>query len=222
MNNNRFATYTEDDRDIVRQGIDAIKNKKIIFLGSSVTYGEASGGVSFVEELGRRNGYQTFKEAVSGTTLVDEGPDSYVSRLKRIKTGSANLFVCQLSTNDASCKKPLGKVSKDMEAGSFDVKTVAGAIEYIISYALKRWGCRILFYTSPEYGSKEYDKMVKLLKEVASKWNIEILDLWNDKEFNDISSDDRARFMADPIHPTLEGYKEWWTPKFEEAVRELI
>ncbi len=198
------------------------KDKMIIFLGSSVTYGEASGGISFVEELGRRNGYQTFKEAVSGTTLVDEGADSYVSRLKSIKLESANLFVCQLSTNDATCKKPLGKVGDDTEMESFDVKTVAGAIEYIIAYVLKKWGCRILFYTSPEYASKEYDKMVKLLKKVACKWNIEILDLWNDKEFNDISSDDRARFMADPIHPTLEGYKEWWTPKFEKAVRELI
>lgn len=54
----------------------------MIFLGSSVTYGAASQGVSFADFIARRNGCEAIKEAVSGTTLVDNGSDSYVSRLK--------------------------------------------------------------------------------------------------------------------------------------------
>lgn len=81
------------------------KQKSIIFLGSSVTYGAASGGISFADILCEKNGYGMVKEAVSGTTLTDDGPDSYVSRMKTINAGSADLFVCQLSTNDATCGK---------------------------------------------------------------------------------------------------------------------
>ena len=33
-----------------------------------------------------------------------------------------------------------------------------------------------------------------------------------------VSPEEYARFMADPIHPTLEGYKEWWLPYFEKRI----
>ncbi|MCR5154533.1 MAG: SGNH/GDSL hydrolase family protein, partial [Lachnospiraceae bacterium] len=68
-------------------------SKTIVFLGSSVTYGAASGGVSFADVLCEKKGYEMIKEAVSGTTLADIGPDSYVSRLKTIKAGKADLFI---------------------------------------------------------------------------------------------------------------------------------
>lgn len=51
-------------------------------------------------------------KAVSGTTLVDEDKTSYVSRLKKIDEDSTDLFICQLSTNDASQNKPLGTISE--------------------------------------------------------------------------------------------------------------
>ena len=196
--------------------------RTLIFLGSSVTYGEAAGGISFADLLCKKFGYEMVKEAVSGTTLVDDGPDSYVSRLKTIDAESASLLVCQLSTNDATCMKPLGSVGKSRELESFDTKTVAGAIEYIIAYARVKWGCPVTFYTSPRYESKEYAEMVELLKKIAKKWDIELINLWDDKAFNKVTAEERARFMADPIHPTLEGYKEWWLPYFEKKIPGLF
>ena len=38
----------------------------------------AAGGVSFADIICERNGYEMVKEAVSGTTLVDEDDSSYV------------------------------------------------------------------------------------------------------------------------------------------------
>ena len=118
--------------------------KTIIFLGSSVTYGAVSGGVSFADVICRNNGYNMIKEAVSGTTLVDEGPDSYIARLKTIDADPVDLFICQLSTNDATLKKPLGSICAQQDAQTYDTKTVAGAIEYIITYAKEKWGCPVL------------------------------------------------------------------------------
>ena len=193
-----------------------MEERVIVFLGSSVTYGECSGGVSFADLMEMRGHCRAIKEAVSGTTLVDEGPDSYVSRLKRLSVPRADLLICQLSTNDATQRKPLGA------PGNRDTATVAGAIEEIIAIARARWRCPILFYTNPRYDSAAYGEMVRLLKELQAKWGFAILDLWNDAAFNDLLPEQRARYMADAIHPTRAGYEEWWLPKFQAAVPQTI
>ncbi len=60
-----------------------LQGKNIVFLGSSVTYGASSKGVSFADDITKQNGNTMIKEAVSGTTLVDEGINSYISRMKK-------------------------------------------------------------------------------------------------------------------------------------------
>ena len=198
-----------------------LDGKCIAFLGSSVTYGASSKGVSFADYIGARNNCEIIKEAVSGTTLVDNGQSSYISRLKKIdKNATVGLFVCQLSTNDATQKKPLGNVSESMDMADFDVSTVAGAIEYIIAYAKQTWNCPVLFYTNPEYDSEQYEAMVELLQQIAGKWNITVIDMWNDAEFNVLTEEQRALYMADGIHPTQAGYLEWWTPYIEKYLIE--
>lgn len=197
-------------------------NKKIIFLGSSVTYGSASGGVSFADIICEKNGYEMVKEAVSGTTLTDDEEQSYVSRLKTIDADRADLFVCQLSTNDAALNKPLGSIAEGRDKASFDVNTIAGAIEYIIAYSREKWGCPIAFYTGTKFDSKLYAQMVSLLKEIAAKWNIYVINLWEDPYINSVNPEDYMKYMSDPVHPYLTGYKEWWGPFIEKHIREMI
>ncbi len=210
------------DVNYIRKMHIICRKRKVIFLGSSVTYGEASGGISFADMICERTGWEMIKEAVSGTTLADEGPDSYVSRMKNIKADEADLLVCQLSTNDATLNKPAGEVGESDDIGSFDTKTVAGAIEYIIAYARRKWGCYVMFYTSPRYDSRQYGKMVKLLKKISVKWQVPVIDMWSDRKFNAIDREVYDRYMADPIHPTLEGYREWLTPYMEKKILDLI
>ena len=54
--------------------------------------------------------------------------------------------------------------------------------------------------------------MVELLQQIAGKWEIAVIDMWNDAEFNVLTEGQRALYMADGIHPTQAGYLEWWTP----------
>ena len=200
-----------------------IKDKTIIFLGSSVTYGYGSLGVSFADFLEKSDGIHAVKEAVSGTTLIDEKSNSYVSRLKTIDTNiKANAFVCQLSTNDATKEKPLGKVSDSFDINSFDTQTVAGAIEYIIAYAKETWNCPVVFYTQAKYDSRHYAKMVDLLWGIQKKWNITVIDLWNNSEINSITDEQREIYLVDRIHPTKAGYKEWWLPEFQKCLYEIL
>ena len=197
-----------------------LAGQTVIFLGSSVTYGYASGGESFVDYLEKVDGITAVKEAVSGTTLVDEqanGEDSYVTRMKTIDTEiEADAFVCQLSTNDASKGKELGEISESYDMEDFDVLTVTGAIEYIIAYARETWECEVIFFTVPQYESEAYQAMVDRLLELQEKWEFDIIDMWNDEEFNDITDAEYKLYMSDQFHPTKAGYRDWWLSKFEE------
>lgn len=201
-------------------GDETLKGKTVIFLGSSVTYGAASLGESFADDLSARLQCNVVKEAVSGTTLSTTSPNSYVTRLDNIKTRQADLFICQLSTNDASQKKPLGEVTDSERMGDFDTDTVAGAMEYIIAYAKDKWDCPVVFYTNPKYDSDEYAAMVELLYEIRDKWGIGVIDLWT--ELPEITEEERALYMADAIHPTRAGYLEWWTPVMEKDIIEMM
>ncbi len=200
-----------------------IKDKTVIFLGSSVTFGYGSFGVSFADYLEKTDGIIAVKEAVSGTTLVDVKSNSYVSRMKTIdKSIQADAFVCQLSTNDATKEMPLGEISEGFDLNDFDTQTIAGAIEYIIAYAKETWGCPVVFYTQARYDSDHYSKMVDLLLEIQKKWDITVIDFWNDEEINNITDQQKELYLIDHIHPTKAGYKEWWLPKFQETLYEVI
>lgn len=135
---------------------------------------------------------------------------------------AADLFVCQLSTNDATQKKDLGNVSESFDRGDFDTKTVAGAIEYIISYAKEIWGGPVVFYTNPQYNSPGYAAMVELLGAIQQKWDIAVIDMWNDADFNAITQEQRELYLADAIHPNKAVYLKWWMPYMENAIYEVI
>lgn len=200
-----------------------LAGKTLIFLGSSVTYGAASGGIAFPDFIRERNRCTVVKEAVSGTTLADTGEESYIRRMKKLDPKlHADLFVCQLSTNDASQNLPLGEISSAPSADGFDLTTVSGAIEFIICYARRTWNCPIAFYTNPYYEDERYARMVELLKTIRKKWKVDGIDLYSDPSFNRITEEQRKRYMADPVHPTAEGYLEWWTPVIEAALFRMI
>lgn len=206
------------------EGVTAIESSplegyNILYLGSSVTYGSASGGVSFADYIARRNNTEFVKAAVSGTNLV-AGKNSYVSRLQGVdKDQRFDLVICQLSTNDATNKKPLGTPSL---TDSPDTDTVCGAIEFIINYAKDTWNCPVVFYTNSYYDSERYGAMVSALHEIAELYGVGVIDMYNDEQFNSLSAEERALYMADSIHPTRAGYLEWWTPYMEKYLCEYI
>ncbi|MCQ2440730.1 MAG: SGNH/GDSL hydrolase family protein, partial [Clostridia bacterium] len=187
-----------------------LKDKNVLFLGSSVTYGAAAGGVSFVEIMAEKCGFTFVKEAVSGTTLAQTLDNSYVKRLKDIDTNiKFDLFVCQLSTNDSYRKVPLDDTKE--------------AIIYIINYVKEKFGCPIVFYTGTRFANGEkYDEQVNFLYEIKDEYGFYLLDLWNDEEMQNIDPVLYKEYMQDPVHPTYKGYEQWWTPKFIDCITKNI
>lgn len=203
-----------------------IAGKTIYFLGSSVTLGAASLEESFVDYIRKRNNCICVKEAVSGTTLRDNDPKSYIKRLKNFNTqAKVDAFVCQLSTNDVRSNgiEKLGVTGPSFNATDFDVTTTTGAMEYIISYAKNTWKCPVIFYTNSNYHNQDYEKLITRLYELQKKWGFYIIDLYNSKEINSISQEQLNLYiLPDLVHPRRAGYKLWWTPFFEKHLYKII
>lgn len=187
-----------------------LRGKTVLFLGSSVTYGSAANGISFADIMAEECGINCVKEAVSGTTLADINDLSYVSRLKKVDTETkVDLFICQLSTNDTK------------EKYNLELSEIEDAIRFIFDYVKETFLCPIVFYTGTYFENQKYKDMINLLYSLQKEFDFYIIDLFNDKEMQTVSKKDYERYMFDCIHPTYEGYKEWWTPKFKTFIENL-
>ena len=196
-----------------------LEGGNICILGSSVVYGTASQRQAVGEYLTARLGATLTKEAVSGTTLCDTMSNSYIRRMLTIDTtADFDLFICQLSTNDATQGLPVGEISDGTALEDFDTSTVTGALEYIICYAQHTWDCPVVFFTGSRYDSETYGAMVSRLLELQDKWDIGVLDLWTDDGFNTLDGATRSVYMADGIHPSKAGYRDWWGPELERQL----
>lgn len=179
--------------------------------------------MSFADLLAIDYGVIAVKEALSGTTLADTGEGSYLARLKKALSGPRpDLFVCQVSTNDAARGVPPGSVRPALTGEGFDASTTAGAMETALRLVREAWGCPAVFYTQPRYDSPAYAALVKLTEEISQKWGIDVIDLWNDPAFARLAPGARERFMADAIHPTAAGYRELWLPVFARALDGIL
>lgn len=217
---NTVKTIPEADPSDPLAGLD------IIWLGSSVTYGAQAGGhYSMVDAIQDNHpGTVCEKYAISATTLVNEKEDSYVSRMKLIsKDETPDLFVVQLSTNDATTGKPMGEVTDSTDPADFDDTTIAGAIETIISYVQETFGCPVVFYTGTYAEKENYEEMVDLLLKIQEKWGIGVVDMFHNEEMTAVYGTELYNeYMHDEVHPFRKGYVEWWTPVIEEYLTEFL
>lgn len=104
-----------------------LKGKTVVFLGSSVTKGFAAHNNAFAEYIAKKDSCICIKEAVNGTTLIDNCEDSYIERMRDNldPERQVDLFICQLSTNDATRNSPLGEISESRDLDSFESKPSA-------------------------------------------------------------------------------------------------
>ncbi len=204
-----------------------LRGKSFLFLGSSVTYGEKSFGESIPDFLAKRHQCTCVKEAVSGTTLMDKTTSagkSYVARLedylgKADRASFLDGFVLQLSTNDISYRDQWGSVTSDEEkdASKFNKQTTIGAMEYIFATITETYHCPLYLFSNSRYNDY-YGELVGLAIPATAKWNATFINLHDDVAFNNITPEQHERYMDDNIHPSRCGYRDWWLPKFEEAL----
>ena len=114
-----------------------------------------------------------------------------------------------------------GGVICDLTA--FDDSTIAGAIETIIAYARDTFNCPVAFYSGSYCVKENYPEMVDLLLKIQEKWDIGVVDLFNNPEMTAIYDTEQYwAYMFDDVHPNRAGYVEWWTPVIDAALVEYM
>lgn len=221
---NNTMAYREGNRQIyspdnVSYDINSpLNGKKIAFLGSSITYGAMSYGISFVEYLQAKDGIIPTKSAISGTTLAGTEVGTYLDRLQKDFNAQYDLFICQLSTNDSRQGKKMGQITSSFQKDNFDCNTTLGAIEYISQYVQEHFHCPLLFYTCLRTNEDhDYLQLINKTYQLAKKWHFGIIDLYNNEGLKS-STKIHPNAMADDAHPTQEGYLKIWLPVFEQAL----
>ena len=129
-----------------------LKKKKILFLGSSVTRGACSLGVSFADMLRRKYDFLMIKDVVDGTLLVEKGESSYISRLKKYtRSSNIDLLVVQLSTNDSH--------TKDLIEGK-QTNTIGGVFSLLLNTHTISCVAPFFFIRVPTLETKNTEKCV--------------------------------------------------------------
>lgn len=228
LNQRQYITFADLKGNSRQYGVNQIQfcpgkltGKKVLFLGSSVTFGYGALAESFVDYLWKKCGVVAIKDAENGTTLADHDVyrpgDSYYHRLleELTETEYIDAFVLQLSTNDAFKSSKLGTIAHDKEIST---KTVTGAIEAILTQVKSCWHCPIIIYSNPYFANEMYAQMVKQVQLLKSKYDFTFLDFYHDQAFQV----NQELYMADEIHPTRAGYQEIWLPRFESTLNNLL
>lgn len=250
LDSNDSSLNTEN----VKKQDSSLKDKTIGYLGSSITVGFQSQNVAFPDYIEKITGSKTIKQAITGGPLAKkEGVRDEISYITQLENNlsqndTLDALVVQLSTNDTTLGIEIGELSTSNDKDDFDYSTVIGAMEYIIAYVKEKWDCPVIFYINPylsddmiqRYADANnanadeikaayqdtYEKMIDALYIVQNKWNISIIDMWNNDDFKNINLDLRDYYMADPIHPTKAGYLFWYTPyiqqQLEKELKEII
>ncbi len=198
-----------------------LAGKTFYWLGSSVTLGLFAFNEGLPDYLAKHQGCTCLKEAVSGTTLRQENPndDSYLSRLRRSKSFDPKApidgFLIQASTNDCWDQRKIGSPDNP------DPKTTYGGLRAILSYVKATWDCPIYVITGsyyPDLNSLTYGAFIDTLSRLSGSYGFLLIDLWHDPILRK-QEKELALAMHDGIHPYRKGYRDYWLPRLEAALK---
>lgn len=206
------------------------QGKKILFLGSSVVEGAAALRDGPAEYIAAVDGAIIEKSSYSGTTIAYQDERSYAPRmLEYTKEDGFDAVVLQLSTNDAGQGVERGEISVSYDPADFDKYTFCGSMELMLEHCKNELQCPVIIFTVTSFGQKEemfqednYAGLIELTKQLCEKWDVSLLNMWEDEELNNITEEQFKDWMANASHPCKKGYLEWWLPEFEKALTEAL
>ncbi|OYS80646.1 hypothetical protein CBG04_09760 [Limosilactobacillus reuteri] len=203
-------------------------NKKITFLGDSITSGGTTSNgkqaFSYVDYLKDYLGAEITNKGLSGSVItegnVENQTQSFVSRSNQIQ--DQDFVTIFGGINDFWFNSPLGS----MEDSSDNVKTFYGALKFLVENLSKKNPIAHFLFVTPLKECKEgaphtYEDNNKLvlhknragfteedyvnaIKEVAAYYSVPVLDLFNSSNMNPYIESQR-QYFADDLHPNQLG-----------------
>ena len=201
-------------------------NKKWAVIGDSLTAGDKTSKI-YAEYIQDKTGCNIVKMGQPGTGYSKDW-NTYVKFYDRLTTIPANVDLITIfgGVNDfnRSPSTTLGKL------GDNNFTTFYGAVEKTISRVIELFPYVPLVIISPLPMSTQLDidttfkKYVNAIKEVANKYGVLFIDLYNESGFQVYNATFRTKFITDGIHPNENGHKRLANrilPYLEKAIDDI-
>ncbi len=229
FNSHSFEYVTNGNYIALKKPVGYLYGFNAKFTKGNIVYKHAQNGYTLSDyyprysapnsQIGWRNSYVGLME-----DAIRENKDKKIDRV-----------VIQLSTNDigqyidAACTQHLafGDLTPNkFESKDFDTKTSFGAMEWLIAIAKETWNCEVYVFTChmstsefATYKANGYDldkvkttyaEMYEKTLQIAEKWKdhgFELINLWANRELNELLHSNPSRYIADTLHLTEKGYE---------------
>lgn len=191
-----------------------------VAFGDSITYGYDGDTYARMEQpyptlVAETLGIGTVvNQAKNGATLTArEGRTNMTERVLSY-TGEADIISVMLGVNDYSAKAALGDMT------SRDNTTVYGSLHMIAKHVTTNYPDAFVFFMTPFKYKTENNGVYNLadvaqaVKDVAAEYNIPVLDMYNDGQF------DPATSATDGIHPTQQHHIDYTAPMICALIEE--
>lgn len=200
-----------------------LKGLKALFLGDSITEGHGTTAPEKVywRVLGERTGMETVGYGVGGTRIArqirksDNGRhDLDFNRRAAEMDKQADIIGIFGGTNDYGHGfAPIG------QPGDTDVYSFYGALNHLYTYLLETYPEAFIFVMTPTHRLREdclrgdgykpemlpLKGYVEIIREVAEKYSLPVLDLYAESGINPAIPALRERYMPDGLHPNDAG-----------------
>lgn len=223
-----YTGKTRIDLEQILKNTMPYANKKITFLGDSVTSGGTTSNgkqaFSYVDYLKDYLGAEITNKGLSGSVItegnIENQTQSFVSRSNQIQ--DQDFVTIFGGINDFWFNSPLGS----MKDSSDNVETFYGALKFLVENLSKKNPIAHFLFVTPLKECKEgaphtYEDNNKLvlhknragfteedyvnaIKEVAAYYSVPVLDLFNSSNMNPYIESQR-QYFADDLHPNQLG-----------------
>lgn len=204
----------KDDVDELLASANPLKGKKLNFLGDSITYGSGSSH-PFTYYLEQKYGCTCRNYGIAGSTIqYDENRNPMCIRYAEMDD-DADIVAVMGGTNDYWNNKPLGTM------GDTTNTTFYGALDVLINGMIAKYPAALFYMVTPPHGdnggnfdgsaksnSGSMQDIANAVKEVAAKYAVPVLDVFNAGGLYPSISAQKDLFYSDGVHLNTEGQKK--------------
>lgn len=209
-----------------------LNDKTVLIEGDSIMYGYGSNGEGIGEILRDRYGFRLYKNAISGSTLAYvEGTENIRNRIVNGVKKPYDYIILDGGYNDYGKSLPLGSLMSESYpyASAPDATTVIGAMELIFQHIKKNYPKTKIYFVTPHKVNRVWVQVNSLnltfkdyydaLISVCNLYSVPVIDLWNESGLTTYFSEMKVFTKDnDGLHPTKEGYEEFYLPVFQKSL----
>ena len=214
-----------------------LKGKRALSFGDSIMYGTGNDGEGMGEMTAIKYGMTCTDYAVPGATLGESKDRGHIpDQIRRAHTQkkTADVIFLNGGTNDMN-HTAFGSLTKGFDMEKTSEKEYTGGFERTLWMLGKYWKDAPVIYVrahNMDLGEDARErKYGERAMEIALKWNISAVDLYND---SDLNTEDPAicnrytyvnpssNYTCDSIHPNAIGYAKFYLPPIADNLDKLF